>query len=167
MTTAGTPADLALSNPPASERFDTTTAICAGKSTAAAACSSAAMLDPRPEIRMATRRFMSSPCKIEMAVIDHAMFGGGWDHFAQQHDGLAGRRENLGDLLDRIRLHDGDHADAAIEGAQQFEFGDAALLRQPFEHRQDRQPRQIDADAEMLGQHAWNVVGEAAAGDMR
>ncbi len=41
-----------------------------------------------------------------------------------------------------------------------------ALLRQPFEDRQHRQARQIDSDAEMLGQHARNVVGETAAGDV-
>ena len=34
---------------------------------------SAAMLEPRPEIRMATRRFIASPRQIEMTVIDHAM----------------------------------------------------------------------------------------------
>src|SRR5258708_18819272 len=166
MTTAGMPAAPALSSPPASARLATTTATSAGKSSAAAAWISAAMLDPRPEIRMAVRRFMPSPRQIEMAVIDHAIFGGARDHFAEPHDGLAGRGENLGDVAGRIRLDDGDHADTAVEGAQQFKFRHAALLGQPFEHRQHRQSREIDADAEMPGQHARNVVGEAAAGDV-
>jgi hypothetical protein len=56
------------------------------------------MFDPRPEIRMATRRFMTSPRQIEMTVIDHAMFGLGVDHLAQQRDVLSGFRQNLGDL---------------------------------------------------------------------
>jgi phosphoribosylformylglycinamidine cyclo-ligase len=41
-----------------------------------------------------------------------------------------------------------------------------ALLGQPLEHRQHRQTREIDADAEMLWQHARDIVGETAAGDM-
>src|SRR5438552_9176779 len=99
------------------------------------------MLDPRPEIRMATRRFMPSPRKIEMAVIDDAMLGRGWNDFAEQRDVLAGAGQNLRDLRDGVRLYDGDHADAAVEGSQQLQLGDAALLRQPFEHRQHRQSR--------------------------
>jgi len=46
--------------------LETTNAISAGKSGAAAASISAAMFDPRPEIRMATRRFMISPCGIDL-----------------------------------------------------------------------------------------------------
>src|SRR5258707_2419967 len=166
MVTAGTPQARAFSRPPASDRLEITTAISAGKSSAAAARISAAMFDPRPEIRIATRRFMASPCQIEMTVIDYAMFTRGRDHLAQKHKALAALRENVGDLLDGIRLYDGDHADAAIEGAQQFEFGDAPLLCQPFEDRQHRKTREVDADAEMLWQHARNIVGETAAGDV-
>ena len=117
---------------------------------------------------MATRRFIAR--EVEVTVIDHAMLtlmiALGRDDFAEQRDGLAAFGENVSDFFDRVRFHDGNHADAAIERSQQFEFGDAALLRQPFEHRQHRQPRQIDADAEMLWQHARNVVGETAAGDV-
>ena len=66
--------------------------------------------------------------QIEMTVVDDAMFALGRDHLAEQRHALAGFGENGGDLLDGVGLDDGDHADAAIEGAQQFEFGDAALL---------------------------------------
>src|SRR3984957_4656178 len=166
MASAAMPPARAFSRPPASARLEITTAISAGKSAARAASISAAMFDPRPEIRMATRSFMALTCKIEMTVIDHAVFAGGRDHLAQQRDTLAAFGEHVADRFDRVGLHDGDHADAAVEGAQQFEFGDAALLRQPFEHRQHRQPRQVDADAEMLRQHARDIVGEAAAGDV-
>src|ERR1700716_3752910 len=166
MVSVATPLARALSRPPASERLEITTTISAGKSAAAAASINAAIFDPRPEIRIATRRFMASPCQIEVTVIDHAVFAGGRYHLAQQRNALAAFGEYPGDLLDRIRCHDGDHADAAVEGAQQFEFGDAALLCQPLEHWQYRQARQVDPDAEMLGQHARDVVGEPAAGDV-
>src|SRR5439155_12371126 len=166
MVTVGTPLTLAFSRPPASARLEITTAISAGKSSSVAASINAAMFDPRPEIRMATRRFMASPCQIEMTVIDHAMFAFGGDHLAQQRHALAALGKNSGDLFDRIGLDDGDHADTAVEGAQQFELGDAPLRRQPFEDRQHRQARQVDPDTEMLGQHARNVVGESAAGDV-
>src|SRR5713226_7412065 len=148
MTTVGTPAAFAFSRPPASALFEITTAISAGKSAACAAVIKAAMFDPRPEIRIATRRFMPSPRQIEMTVIDHAMFTFRGDHLTQQRHALAALGENSGDLFDCLGLDDGDHADAAVEGAQQFEFGDTALLRQPLENRQHRQARQIDPDAE-------------------
>src|SRR3979411_2339078 len=100
-----------------------TTTISAGKSWRLAASTSAVMFDPRPEIRMATRRFMASPCQIEMAVIDHAMLAGGGNDFAEQRHAFAGLGEDIHDLIDGIGLDDGDHADAAVEGAPQFEFG--------------------------------------------
>src|SRR5882672_6331189 len=159
MATAGIPLAFAVSRPPASERLEITTTIWAGKSSAAAAWIIAAMFDPRPEIRIATRRFMSSPCRIDLTMRDR-------DDRYKPRDVLAALREDVGDLFDGIRLHDRDHADAAVEGAQQFEFGDAPLLCQPLENRQHRHTRKVDPDAEMLGQHARNIIGETAAGDM-
>src|SRR3984957_16878685 len=94
----------ALSNPPASARLEITTAISAGKSAARAASINAAMFDPRPEIRIATRRFMASPCEIEMAVIDHAVLAGGRDHLAQQRNALAAFGEHVADRFARVGL---------------------------------------------------------------
>src|SRR3984885_9115134 len=131
MVTVAIPLSSAFARPPASARLEITTTISAGKSSAFAASISAAMFDPRPEIRMATRRFMASPCEIEMTVIDHAMLALGGDHLAQQRDALAALGGNVRHRLDGVCLHDRDHADAAVEGAQQFEFGAAPLLRQP------------------------------------
>src|SRR5689334_16612881 len=128
MTTVGTPDASAFCRPGASARLEITTAISAGKSSADAALISAAMFEPRPEIRIATRRFMPLPCEVEVSVVDHAMVAPGRDHLAQQGDALAAASQNLGDGLDRVGLHDRDHADAAIEGAQKFELGNAALL---------------------------------------
>src|ERR1700722_2696723 len=167
MVTAGMPVALALSRPPASALLEITTAISAGKSSAVAAWISAAMFDPRPEIRIATRRFTASPRQIEMAVIDHAMLASGRDHLAEQRHVLAGFSENFADRFDGVRLHDGDHADPAVERAQQFEFGDVPLPGQPFEDGQHRQTRKIDADAKVLWQHAGNIIGETTAGDVR
>src|SRR5882757_5759699 len=147
MATAGTPLSRAFTSPPASALLEMTTTISAGKSWRRAASISAVMFDPRPEIRMATRRFMVSPCQIEMAVIDHAVLAGGGNDFAQQHNAFTGLGEDIHDPLDRIGFDDGDHADAAVEGSQQFELGNAALRGEPLEHRQHRQARKVDADA--------------------
>src|SRR5665213_2575542 len=118
MLMAATPFSRAVARPPASERLEITATISAGKSAALAAWISAAMFDPRPEIRIATRRFIASLGQIEMAVIDHAAFALmaflGLDHLAQQHDALAGLGQHIGHLVDRIRLHDGDHANACL-----------------------------------------------------
>ena len=51
----------AFSRPAASARLEITSAISAGKSAGLAARIRAAMFDPRPEIRIATRRFMVPP----------------------------------------------------------------------------------------------------------
>src|SRR5258705_2756437 len=91
-----------------------------------------------------------SPCEIKMTVVDQARFARGRDHLAQKHDALPTLGKYLGDPLDCVRLHDGDHADAAVEGAQQFEFADAPLLRQPFEHRQNGRTCKVVADPSML-----------------
>jgi hypothetical protein len=45
-----------------------TRAISAGKSSSLAALINAAMFDPRPEIRIATRRFMASPCETDLTM---------------------------------------------------------------------------------------------------
>src|SRR5260370_8081157 len=139
-----------------------TTTISAGKSGSPAASIRADMFDPRPEIRMATRRFIASPAQIKMAVVNHAVLAVGRDHLAQQGHALAALGENLGDLFDRIRPDDRDHADAAVEGAQQFDFGDTALLRQPLEHRQHRQALNADADPELLSPHAPHTAADTA-----
>ena len=99
MTSVAMPAFLRCQARRASARLEITTAISAGKSPAFAAASiSAAMFDPRPEIRMATRRFIASPRQIEVAVIDHAMLAGGRDDLAEQRNALAARGQDVGHL---------------------------------------------------------------------
>src|SRR5258707_12177071 len=90
MATAGTPPSRAFASPAASALLEMTTTISAGKSWRRAASTSAVMFDPRPEIRMATRRFMASPCQVEMAVIDHAVLARGGNDFAPQNRAFPG-----------------------------------------------------------------------------
>src|SRR5260370_10274570 len=106
MVSVATPLARALSRPKASERLDMTTTISAGKSGSPAASIRADMFDPRPEIRMATRRFIASPAQIKMAVVNHAVLAVGRDHLAQQRHALAALGENLGALFDLIRPDD-------------------------------------------------------------
>src|SRR5260370_1171595 len=102
MVSVATPLARAFSRPPASDRFEITTAISAGKSVVLAAWIRAAMFDPRPEIRIATRRFMASPREIEMTVIDHAVLARRRDHLAQQRNALPAFGEEVGHFLNRI-----------------------------------------------------------------
>ena len=135
-----------------------------------AASISATMLEPRPEIRMATRlramrvtlRCRGGRCRSRAARPS-----------ARRRARRAARRVSPSRLSTAATLSaargvdHGDHADAAVERAQHFRLGDAAGLRQPVEHRQHRDAREVDARAEALRQHARDVVGEAAAGDVR
>src|SRR2546421_13128163 len=100
MTVVAMPLAAAFSRPPASARLEITVTISAGKSGAFAASISAAMFDPRPEIRMATRRFMRSPRQVQMTIIDHAILALRRDHFAQKGNGLAALGEDFRDLVD-------------------------------------------------------------------
>src|SRR5262249_39416275 len=129
ITSVFTPLALAFSRPSASALFEMTSEISAGKSGMAAALISAAMLEPRPEIRMATRRFMGLQRQIELAVIDDAMLALGRDYSTELRHRLTGIGEDLHHLVDGIRIDDRDHANAAVESAQHFELGHAALRR--------------------------------------
>src|SRR6187397_678379 len=103
------------------------------------------MLEPRPEIRMATRlRAMSicAPCLVsrsnaEAAGVGHARlaFRRG-DKLAELHDAFALALENGRDLGGRTRFDHSDHTDAAVEGAQHFLLRYATGHGQPLEHRQ-------------------------------
>src|SRR4051794_14356611 len=147
MSSTAMPFSAAFCRPAASLRLEITTAISAGKSGWAAARINAAMFEPRPEIRMATRRFIGSLVsqrKIEGAVVDHALVACSGNDLAEPGDVFAIGGEHLDHGIDGLGLDDRNHADPAIEGAQQLALGNAALLCQPFEHRQDRQPRKVD-----------------------
>ena len=79
---------------------------------------------------------------------------------------LALALEHRGDRVGLARLDHRDHADAAVEGAQHLGLGDAAGLRPATGTpaapgcARDRCARRV------LRQHARDVVGKAAAGDV-
>ena len=97
-----------------------------------AASISAAMLEPRPEIRTATRlRAMASSAKVEAcrcSVTRGLPLAAGTTSPSRTHR-LAFALEHRGDRVGLARLDHRDHADAAVEGAQHFLLGDAAGLR--------------------------------------
>src|SRR3972149_2676891 len=148
------PAARAISRPPASGRFDSTSTISAGKLLSFAASISAALLEPRPEMRMAPRlRLMPSP-EIEFAVVDDARLVGGAHHFAKSHHAFARARESFGDRGGIFGRGDDDHADAAVEGAQHFVLRNIAFAGEPLEQRRHRHFAEIDTRAQALRQHA-------------
>ena len=57
--------------------------------------------------------------------------------------------------------------DAHVEGAEHVVERHAALRHQPREERRHRPPRQVHAGDHRRRQHARQVVGDAAAGDVR
>src|SRR3569833_3723642 len=125
------------------------------------------MFEPRPEIRTATRFFaIGLQLEIERAVIGDTLLAASADYAADGADRLAGLGEGLAHRRRILRRDDDDHADAAVEGAQHFLRRDVADLGQPAEHRRRVGLGQVYARAETLRQHARNVVGEAAAGDV-
>ncbi len=65
------------------------------------------------------------------------------------------------------RLGDHDHADAAVEGAQHLLVVEAASLGEPAEHRRQGPTGKVDVGGEAVWQHARQVLGQAAAGDVR
>ena len=129
-----------------------------------AAAISAAMLEPRPEIRTAMRFLevliaRSSP-------VDDAGVAARHDAADRRHR-LAGFLQHGRDLRRLAGSNDEHHADAAIEGAHHLFGRDAAGLCQPGEHRRDVDRVEVEFGGKILGQHARNVFRKAAAGDVR
>ena len=133
MTSVAMPAACAVASPPAFGRFDATSTISAGKVLSFAASISAAMLEPRPEIRTATRLRLMSPSiwpEIERAIIRDARAAGRAIHLAEREGAF--RRPCVKAAVDASgigRPSDDDHADAAVEGAQHLVLRDAAFGR--------------------------------------
>src|SRR6185295_4614977 len=126
----------ACARPAASGRLDSTSATSAGYSDPFAASISAVMLEPRPEIRTATRFLsMRLPGEIEMSgkADTRAVPGDRHDRPELCHRfpaGGEGHCDRIGAAL--VRHH--HHADPAVEGAQHLRFGNASGAGEPFEH---------------------------------
>ena len=149
---------------PAPGRFDRTSTISAGKAGSAAASSSAAMLEPRPDTSTAVR--MRAMSEVQAAGGGHRSAGVARRHHADHVRDLPRGCECRTDGLDSVLGHDRHHADAAVEGAQHFALRHAARRCQPAEHGQDRNRAEIKPDTQAVRQHPWNVVGKAATGDV-
>src|SRR5437868_6328193 len=79
--------------------------ISAGKSAARAASISAAMFDPWPEIRMATRRLIACPLRpeVEVIVVDDPLLAVGFDHPSKQRNRFTAARQHIHDTHRGIR----------------------------------------------------------------
>src|SRR5689334_9074284 len=158
MTVAGIPALAASSSPAASCRLLITAPIVASIFPPFTASITAAMLDPRPEIRMTSRFMPSSAASGERgrergrASRDH----GSRRARRTRHDGAdgVGAFTRCAQPFDRcpgvVWRDDQDEADAAVEHAVHFAGLDVALLLQPVEYRRARPCAGVDARAEML-----------------
>src|SRR6185312_6404556 len=84
----------------------------------------------------------------------------------EQERALVRARESVDHRL-RIALRDnGDHPYATVERTQHFITRDVPGFGEPTKHRQHWHLGKVDARAEPFRKHAWNVVREAAAGDV-
>src|SRR5688572_9123506 len=127
-TAVAMPRDLAVARPRAPGLLLITAATRAGSR----ASSSASMLLPRPDIRMT----MDFPEPIAKSDNEHL-----WVVLPAPHDpadapcGHAGRLEQLQRLAGVRVAHDRDHADTAVEHAEELVFRDVAVLLEPPEER--------------------------------
>src|SRR5215470_7053428 len=126
------------------------------------------MLEPRPEMRTATRFLaIASPGKVKApgkADVRHPGFQR--NHVAKPRHALAGVGPRLDRRLGARRIEYDHHADPAVEGAQHLRLCDAAGGSEPAEHRQRVDAPEIKLDAKSIWNDARDVVGKAAAGDV-
>src|ERR1051326_3785366 len=124
----------ARSSPCAEGSLETTRTISAGNEAFFAASISATMLEPRPEIRTATR-FRAMGLEPQRAVISDArLVLRRARHFTDRRHLLTFTPKHLHDGVCLARLDHRDHADAAVEGSQHLVLGDIAHLGEPLEH---------------------------------
>src|SRR5688572_18164070 len=155
------PALAARSSPGASGRLDSTSAIFTGLSATFGpkASISACRLEPRPEISTAT--LSGTAMELPAVGVAHdAAFGAvrARHDAADAMDRLAIVLEGLRNARFRIGRHDDDHADAAIEGADQVVARHAAGFHQPADDGGQFPARAIDVGLQRLRQHARDIV---------
>src|SRR4051812_22182718 len=155
--------------PAAAGRFERTIAISAGEPGSRAASISDAMLEPRPEIRTATRlRVISSRDQIEVAGIAKARSTGRDRHDrAESYDRVACSAQYLCDVIRMLWVHHRNHSDAAVKRPQHLRLRNTASAGEPAEYRQHRNACEFDLRAKPVRQRARDVVGESATRDVR
>src|SRR5688500_571003 len=146
----------------------------------AIASGSACRLLPRPEARTAMRfighaasggrrysKALTRAASGRAASADaDPIDGSGVDHMA---DGAMGEAEAIEVGADRGDIARRDHqyeADATVERAPHFVLRDCAFALQPVEYRRQHDRRGLDVEAESIRDHADDVLGQAAAGDV-
>src|SRR5690349_14508100 len=116
MTSVATPWVCAMARPGASPRLLITTTMLPPSCPAASAASSAARLEPRPEISTAMRR-KAAMGSVRLFDRGARLAVRAWFDATDRVNRLASLLETTTAILHRVGAHDHDHADAAIEYA--------------------------------------------------
>src|SRR5271163_846979 len=126
------------------------------------------MLEPRPEISTATRfLFMALARKIEAPAKAYASIAACGHDLAELNDCFAVSCKRVARRFRATWIEHGHHADATVERAQHFLLANPAARCQPLEYWQHRHAIEVYGHREVLRQDARNILGEAAAGDVR
>ena len=166
-TAVAMPAALAALRCPRRRPFETTRTISAGIAFVSSQLRSAPPCWSRG--RKSERRRVCGPCsaQIQLAVIgDPCVTGGLGDFCRSRTPSRRLRRTAATPCQHRAR------ATTAIMPTPQLKVRSISFcamppcLRQPLEHREHRYFGKIDAGAETVREHARNIVGKTAAGDM-
>src|SRR5438445_2593906 len=147
MTSVATPCACAMASPGASPRLLITSTMLPLSCPAASAASSAARLDPRPEIRTEMRR-KAAMGSVRLLDRGARLAVCAWFDATDRVNRLARLLETTPAILRRAGAHDHDHADAAIEYAVHLHLGDAAVHLQPLEDLRARPRGALDARGE-------------------
>src|SRR6202140_1270785 len=194
MTSALSPRWGAVSRPGASARFEITTARGALAILPAAMLSAmATKLEPRPDRRIPRffigQHYLPSGVETGLSPLSLGMKNlrrGGrrgkprlYEEILAEHH-LAITLDDAADAVEffsgafqqRLRFleflggnHD-EHTEAHIEGAEHFFLSDVAEFLQMFKDGQNRPGTEFDHSRRAFGQHSWQVLGDAAAGNV-
>src|SRR5262249_20877558 len=96
--------------------------------------------------------------KIELSVINDALFSRRLDDGAKFDRRLGRAREELRDRVSVSRRYDDNHSNTAIESSQHFILRDTAFECEPSKHREEWHSCEINARAELFGQNRRNAV---------
>src|SRR6185437_12626699 len=150
----------AVAIPAASGLSESTTTVCALISCWIPARAMVAMFEPRPEMRIARR----SGGRADSLLDDDT--APALADLADQLRRLPARLQETDGCIGLSGRHDGDHADAAVESTIHLRRLDAPLPLQPLEGRILLPASSLEHHFQTVLQHARNVVGQSASGDV-
>src|SRR5690606_31512141 len=105
---------------------------------------------------------------VRLEVLQLDLGGAGW-RFGDLADDpwlLASVTQNLQGVVDLVLGHADDHADTAVQHAVHLVLVDVAFFLQPVEHRRALPAGHVDDRLGVVRQYAWDVVQQAATGDV-